>query len=383
MTQPLQIGAFTAIRATAAEALDRLHPHSDTIFRVWRRRLRPFRLTSEETAALASSDFESMAGQLRRTSYQSLSRWGTRLGEEIEQRGIKIDRVLKPMNQLLEICLEHLTDQKAPRDTTLALARLHSLVVNLVVHGYAQHCDKRMQAFVSNLRDAEHRLYEASAYVTKVYERERRRLSHDLHDDVGPDLMLLKLYLEMLVLDSEKPEFNALKPKLEEALALISHTIQSVRRITLDLGPAVLDELGLVAALRFYAGQFSSATGIKVAVTGEDIIERLPLTHEVALYRVLQGALSNVMKHSKAQNVRVYVRTSNDSKLVMVVEDDGVGFDAAAVLAQRSFGLSSMRERAEVLGGRLRIKSTRVGMLSRKHGTRIEVDLPLSTGERK
>jgi signal transduction histidine kinase len=380
--KPLQIVKFTVLRSNAILALDRLTLNSAAILGAWRRRLRAFRLSSAETDVLATVDLESLGAELRRASYRSLSCWGIRLGAEMEQRRIKIDRLIGPMNQLLEICLERLTVQKASLQTALALTRLHSLAVTLVVHGYIQHCDITKKALTSNLRDAEQHLHEASAYVTKVYERDRRRLSHDLHDEIGPDLMLLKLYLEMLVLDTEKPEFRALKPKAEEGLALISHTIQSLRRITLDLGPAVLDDLGIMAALKFYARQFSSATGIRVAVTGATIAERMPLTDEV-LYRVLQGALSNVMKHSKAQNVNVSVRTTKDSRLKMVIEDDGVGFDFAAILAQRSFGLSSMRERVEVLGGSFRIDSSRAGMLSRKHGTRIEVDLPLSPGKRR
>lgn len=381
--KPLQIVEFTAVRSNVLDALDRLAPHSAAISAAWRRRLHAFRLSSAETEVLATVDLQSIAAQLRRVSYRRLSRWGIRLGAEMEQRKIKIDRLMGPMNQLLEICLGRLAAQKASSQTVLALTRLHSLATNLVVHGYIQHCNRSRRALSSNLRDAEQHLHQASAYVTQVYERDRRRLSHDLHDEIGPDLLLLKLYLEMLVLDTEKPEFRALKPKAEEGLALISHTIQSLRRITLDLGPAVLDELGLLAALKFYARQFSAATGIKVTVTGENIAERMPLTHEVALYRVLQGALSNVMKHSKAQNVNVSVRASKDSRLIMVIEDDGVGFDFAAILAQRSFGLSSMRERAEVLGGSFHIDSGRAGMLSRKHGTRIEVDLPLWPGERR
>jgi hypothetical protein len=129
----------------------------------------------------------------------------------MEQRSIKIDRLMGPMNQLLEICLGRLSVQKASLETALALTRLHSLAVSLVVHGYIQHRNISIRALTSNLRDAEQHLHEASAYVTQVYERDRRRLSHDLHDEIGPDLMLLKLYLEMLVLDTEKPEFRALK----------------------------------------------------------------------------------------------------------------------------------------------------------------------------
>jgi signal transduction histidine kinase len=218
--------------------------------------------------------------------------------------------------------------------------------------------------------------------VTNVYEQERRRLSHDLHDDIGHQLLLLKLYLELIAADAKQGEIPQVSRRLDEALALVSSAIESVRRLILDLGPAIFDELGFLPAIRFYARQFSSRTAITVAVRAPELPEDLPASHQVALYRVLQGALSNVVEHARAGRVKVTIETVDAKRLIMVVEDNGVGFDPAS-LSGRSFGLTAMRERVELLGGRLLIDSTTAGSHSPKTGTRVSVELPLpeaSTG---
>jgi signal transduction histidine kinase len=221
----------------------------------------------------------------------------------------------------------------------------------------------------------------ASAYVTQIYERERRRLSHDLHDEIGHDLILLKLYLEMMEMNFEGSEqFQA---RLTEAIALVSHAIDSVRRLILDLGPAVFDELGFLPAVRSYITQFSSRTKINVNLSEGYLPNEIPSTHQVALYRLLQGALSNVLKHAAAKNVKVSLGSMHGSVLIMVVEDDGVGFDLTARPARRSFGLTAMRERIEVLGGKIHVQSRPAASQAKAHGTRIEVDLPLPDGERQ
>ena len=109
----------------------------------------------------------------------------------------------------------------------------------------------------------------------------------------------------------------------------------------------------------------------------------MPMPHQVALYRILQGALSNVMKHSKAPKVSVTLGNIDGSAVVMVIEDDGIGFDTSAVPARKSFGLTAMRERAEALKGRLFIQSNRAGLLAKHHGTRVEVYLPLGAVEKR
>jgi signal transduction histidine kinase len=287
------------------------------------------------------------------------------------------------LNRLFELALGYLSRAAPSRATPLlALSRLHALITLLLVSGYTgQSIDNRTTLVEESMLEAEHRSHEASAYITKIYERERRRLSHDLHDEIGHDLILIKLYLEMISIATKDRDVPDVQPRLSEAIGLVSHAIDAVRRLVLDLGPAVFDELGFLPAVKSYAAQFSVHTGIRVTVHEGYIPDTVPLTHQIALYRLLQGALSNVLKHARASNVSVSVGSRKDSVLIMVVEDDGNGFDTMAKPGRRSFGLTAMRERVEVLGGRIHVESRRANASVKKHGTRIEVDLPLPGGE--
>lgn len=225
---------------------------------------------------------------------------------------------------------------------------------------------------------AEHRAVAASGTAGRTLDdRERQKLSRDLHDEVGADLIVLKLYVEMIAVDLAKRRLAQVGPKLQEALVLIAHSIESVRRLTLDLGPAFLDSLGFLPAMRSVIRQFSHRTGIAVELEERNPPGSLPANHETALYRVLLGALSNVAKHSKAGRATVILRGTRDA-FVMVVEDDGVGFDVRAQRSERSFGFTAMRERIRGLGGQLRVASRIAARGGRQSGTRIEVRLPLA-----
>jgi signal transduction histidine kinase len=259
----------------------------------------------------------------------------------------------------------------------LAVTRLAGVVAGMTVAGYSARWESSRLALSSRLVDAQRRLHGASAYVTQVYELERRRLSHDLHDEIGHDLMLLKLYLEVMLRDLTAMGPETLQPKLEQALGVVQHAIDSTRRLVLDLGPAIFDELGFLAAMRSYVRQFGQRTGIQIDLRAGPLPDEIPMSHQVALYRVLQGALGNVFKHADATRVTVTMGRVRDGELFLVVEDDGKGFDLSAPRKERSVGLIAMRERIEVLGGSFRIVSTEPGTLRRKHGTRIEVGLPL------
>ena len=106
----------------------------------------------------------------------------------------------------------------------------------------------------------------------------------------------------------------------------------------------------------------------------------IPMSHQVALYRLLQGALSNVLKHPSAKNVTVSLGCMKNSVLILVIQEDGLASDTTGKAGNRSFGLTAMRERVAVLGGRMHIQSMPAGSMSKFRGTRIEVDLPLSGG---
>jgi signal transduction histidine kinase len=211
----------------------------------------------------------------------------------------------------------------------------------------------------------------------KFIERERRRFSQDLHDEVGHYLIVLKLYIELMARDYKRGRKEDVIEKLEEAMTLVRQSISSVRRLILDLGPAVLDQLGLLPSFKVYAGQFSARTGIKVEVRGKEILG-MPKVYETALFRVFQGALSNVAKHSKAKNVQVTARAIKGPIIQMTIEDDGVGFVTTKPPAKQMFGLTAMQERIEKLGGQFRLTSRQSASKNGRSGTRIDVDLAVT-----
>ncbi len=221
------------------------------------------------------------------------------------------------------------------------------------------------------------RLQGLSARLGEVYERERRRLARDLHDEIGHDLIVLRLHLEMLALDLRNGKAGQLQRKLKEGVGLVKHALSSVRRLTLNLGPTVWSEQGFLPAVRIYARQFARMTAIQVRLRAARLRAKLPSSCETALYRVIQGALSNVAAHSGARHVSITL-TSDSGSVWMRIEDDGKGFDVKRKLgaAEKAFGLGAMRERIELLGGEIHF-SSREARRAAGGGTTIEVRLPL------
>jgi signal transduction histidine kinase len=369
----------STIKGPAAEALDILSAHSHSIAFKWSGALQGLGVRIEDFLPVRGLQFQSLARVVRHSTLSVFRRQIRALARRIARRGIRLETAAAALNRLFEFCLPYLEPSAA-----VGFSRLHTLVSMLIVAEYAGEPGSTAPALAeTSLTEAQRKLRGGSAYVTRVYERERRALSHDLHDEVGHDLIIIKLYLEMISMSLQGREVADIKPRLDEAIGLVSHAIDSVRRLVLDLGPAVFDELGFLPAVKSYAQKFSAHTHIHVTVQEGYMPADVPLTHQIALYRLLQGALSNVLKHAHARNVRISLGSVKDSVLIMVVEDDGVGFDTAQKLGRRSFGLTAMRERVEVLGGRILVESSRAGPFSRAHGTRIEVGLPLTAAAEK
>jgi len=367
------------IQRPSAEALALLAPFSMEIFARWKREVRSLGIDSQDFLGRSGLDFEQFSEDLCKSTLPTFRKQIQGFGHALAQCDIRLDDVTGALNQLFEICVPYLAQREIVGGVPiLALSRLHALMVLLIVAGYTDQKsalkEPRMKAIPPIAGDRPH---DASVYVTKVYEEERKRLSRDLHDEVGHDLVLIKLYLEMIALDTSQKEFQGIRPRLNEAIALVSHAIDSVRRLVLDLGPAIFDDLGFLPAVRTYTSQFSARTKISVQLREGYLPENIPMSHQVALYRLLQGALSNVLKHASAKSVKVSLGCMKDSVLILIIQDDGVGFDTTARLGKGSFGLTAMRERVEVLGGRIHIQSKPVGSMSKIRGTRIEIDLPL------
>ena len=207
-----------------------------------------------------------------------------------------------------------------------------------------------------------------SRHLLKAQEEERRRISRELHDDTGQALMVLRFQLELLAGESADSEQKA---KTEEALELLDRTIEGLRRTIARLSPRVLEELGLIAAIRRQAQLLAKHAGIKPRLNLPESLDGLDHDLEVALYRSVQEALHNVAKHSQAAHCIIRL-TSSAGKITLHVEDDGIGFSPRAA-HQRGFGLKGMRERAAALGGSMRVRS------EAGKGTQIRIALPAAS----
>jgi signal transduction histidine kinase len=263
-----------------------------------------------------------------------------------------------------------------------AFLRWATLYRFFLVTGYSQHQAEDRRALSENAAQAERRSQEFAAEIAETYEAERRRLAQDLHDEIGHDLIVLKLYTEVIALDLKKGEIAQVRRKLRESVRLIQHALKRVRHLTFDLGPGVWNEQGFVPAVRLYVRQFARRTGIKVRLNAGRLRAKLPARSETALYKVLQGALGNVAAHADARNVTISLANGRDA-VVMKIEDDGRGFNVGRTIGipPESYGLRAMRERVELLGGAIHFISRPGRQGGPGGGTVVEAHLPLHDTE--
>jgi len=203
--------------------------------------------------------------------------------------------------------------------------------------------------------------------VVSAQELERRRLSRELHDETGQSLTSVLLGLKAI---EEAPGSERAREEAVRVRELVTQTLHDVRRLSVELRPKALDDFGLVPALQRLAQGFSEQTGIKVEVASTLGERRLPSEVETALYRIVQEALTNVVKHARASNVSVLV-TRRDGRVSAVIEDDGRGFNAGADRTE-GLGLVGMEERVALLNGKLIVESTE-GV-----GTTVVAEVPLA-----
>lgn len=223
------------------------------------------------------------------------------------------------------------------------------------------------------------RLRALAAQMAEVAEDERQRLARELHDQVGQNLTALGINLNIIRTQMPEEAAAPVRSRLDDSLSLVEQTAARVRDVMADLRPPVLDDYGLVAALHWYGEQFARRTDIATAVEGEEPVPRLAARVENALFRIAQEALTNVVKHAQATHVTVTVEVDGGT-LRLVVADDGIGFDPSTTLRTspaplaepaggRGWGLLTMTERAEAVGGRCRIES------DSRQGTRVVVEV--------
>jgi two-component system, NarL family, sensor histidine kinase UhpB len=218
-----------------------------------------------------------------------------------------------------------------------------------------------------------------SRQLLQAQEEERRRITRELHDETGQALMVLRFQLEMFA--GEAADDNQ-RARIQESLVLLDRTIDGLRRTIARLSPRVLEELGLVVAIRKQLQLLARHTTVRAHEELPEEIEGLDQDIQVAVYRSVQEALHNVAKHARAQHANVKL-TISGGKLALEVDDDGVGFSPRTA-ADRGFGLKGMRERANALGGSMKIhsqpgKGTRIRIVFHleEHGSRSGTGKPL------
>ena len=205
------------------------------------------------------------------------------------------------------------------------------------------------------------RLRALTGRLAETQEAERKQLARELHDQVGQNLTALGLNLNIIStqLAQMVPVDHAMLHHLDDSLTLVEQTTVRIRNVMADLRPPVLDDYGLVAALRWYGKRFATRADLAIVVQGDEPEPRLPAAVEHALFRIVQEALTNVAKHARASQVDLEIIVAEE--LVQLrVSDDGQGFDLISSdhsLKESGWGLLTMTERAEAVGGHCRIES--------------------------
>ncbi len=222
------------------------------------------------------------------------------------------------------------------------------------------------------LRESHQQLRALSVFLQSGREEERTRIAREVHDELGQALTSCKLDLSWLA--SKLPREQ--KPLIEKTKSLLAHidsTIQTVRRISTELRPGVLDHLGLSAALEWQANEFQNKTGIRCEVRSALGDRALEQNLSTAFFRIFQETLTNIIRHAGATEVTVHLNEAEGSIRLQVV-DNGRGISRSEMDNASSMGLVGMRERAALLGGTFRI-----GRVNRGSGTRVSVTIPLKT----
>ncbi len=219
---------------------------------------------------------------------------------------------------------------------------------------------------MENLRASEGRCRLLASQLLGAQETERRNIAREIHDSIGGSLTAIKFKVEKVLM-----QLNETNPKesdsLREIIPLIKGAIDEARRIQMNLRPSILDDFGLLSTIGWFCRQFESAyTGIRIRQALDIQEGELSETLKTVIYRILQEAMNNIAKHSRATEVRITLKKDHQA-IHLTVRDNGVGFNVGDKLqrnnASRGLGLESMRERAELSEGTFIIESTDSGTI--------------------
>jgi signal transduction histidine kinase len=214
-----------------------------------------------------------------------------------------------------------------------------------------------------------HQIRSLTEHLQNIREEERTNIAREIHDELGMQLTVLKMDIAWLRKKVDAGN-EAVKEKINDILHLLNNTVQSVRRISSELRPGILDELGLAAAIEWHLNDFEKRSGIKTHFNFAEDDQQLPGPVKTNLYRILQESLTNVARHAQAKEVKVDLVRLN-GHITLKIKDDGVGFDHENISKKRTLGILGMKERAAMMGGKYEIYS------EPGKGTTISVLIPL------
>ena len=207
------------------------------------------------------------------------------------------------------------------------------------------------------IKRSSEQLRELSAHLQRVRENERLNIAREIHDELGQQLTVLKMDVSWLNKKTDNTD-QIYKQKIGSILHLLDGTVQTVRRLASELRPSMLDDLGLVAALEWQSGEFQKRTGIIVDFMGPGNEDGLELPSEIGIgfFRIYQESLTNVARHSGADQVKVNLDIKNN-ELTLNIADNGKGFDVESIKSKRTLGLLGMNERTAMMNGNYQLIS--------------------------
>ncbi|MCB0775343.1 MAG: PAS domain S-box protein [Chitinophagaceae bacterium] len=219
------------------------------------------------------------------------------------------------------------------------------------------------------IEETSHQLRMLSAYLQQIREDERKYMAREIHDELGQQLTVLKMDVAWLN-KRLATEDKKVQQKLNELLDMLDHTVKTVRRISSELRPSLLDDLGLIAAIEWQLSEFEKRSEIHTLLIGPEEEPDLSQTIKTEIFRILQESLTNVGRHSGADEVKVII-SIKDGIFNMEITDNGKGFDVNKLRQKKTLGILGMRERATMIGGTYNL------LTRQKQGVSVFVSVPL------
>jgi PAS domain S-box-containing protein len=230
---------------------------------------------------------------------------------------------------------------------------------------------KRAEQLYKEINETQKRIMSLSKFLLEVQERERGRIARELHDEIGQVLTAIKIEMQSV---AKITRTEKIKRRMNEGIELVDHAVNTARNLSVSLRPSILDDIGLIPAIRWYIDRRIQTTDIKFSFNDQTYTKHFKWETEITCYRVIQEAVTNIIRHAEATNISIEI-FEEKNKLKFKIIDDGKGFDAKKQLEKaykgESMGLLSMIERVELVGGKLNIEYS-----NKKRGTVISAELP-------